>query len=244
MKRLFPVGIFFVVMTALSVLFFQSRLTPEPESDAIAAEEPPIINTQNLQNLACEQMSEDDRKLIDEWNAVIDNPEDRLASLREFKDKYGLYLHLTERSGSPSFPVEGPCGTTYYSRAKTLKENGDEVLELDSKGEIIQRWRIPFEGTVVGAQGPALFVGTTFDKYCSSCDAGTECPHTAYDLKVLPDGEFDIAKTNRDITQDTPINNVECPGNFSKKTDFQLCVEVKDELTEKPRTFVVQLPCT
>jgi hypothetical protein len=106
----------------------------------------------------------------------------------------------------------------------------DTVIELSlDRKKKIREWKVPFEATPLAIEDDQIIV---------KADIRVGLETKTVGLAIRPDGSFNVVKADN-----FQLRPKKCP-EATNSTDFTVCSEIKDKITESARQIAWQVPMT
>jgi hypothetical protein len=177
------------------------------------------------------------------WNllqtkAPSKSPEELARNVEAFRAECGLPLWFWPGpKAEASQKIEHPCGESVEAFVRTIPSPSDQVtqseeaFELGSAGEIIQRWWIPIDSTVVGIAGDELLI----------TQALGEEGNFLVQLAISPRGQFRAIP----LSTSSPGTSISCPKNQDlPQSDYMGCWRFLDKSSGAERRLVYEDICS
>lgn len=177
------------------------------------------------------------------WNrlqaqAAPKSSEELARNVEAFRAECGLPLSFWPGpKAEAGQKIEHPCGESVEAFVKAIPSPSDpvrqseEVLELGPADEIIRRWWIPIDSTIVGLAGDELLI--------TQAIGGEDKP--LVQLAVSPKGPFRAIS----LSNEAPGASITCPKNQGlPQSDSLGCWRFLDKLKGAERRVAYEAPCS
>jgi hypothetical protein len=176
------------------------------------------------------------------------------SKVDNYRKSYGIPIYVWKISKEKNLPflkdLEGMMEGLGWVFSRSFgfsaepfqgKIEGGQVLEVDEKGRVLTRWRVPAcTSEVDGIEGNELMIVTKVHQLCPSREPGKKVGSGEILLAIKPDGSFKIQnpKLFQFNKSETEINP-----DLSKKLSKECCEKHKDLQTAKVRLLAFGDAC-